>query len=147
MRYFAVIDTNVLVSAMLRANSNPGFVLKEVLCGDIIPLLNDEILSEYHDVLHRPKFRFDATAVQKLLDRIIARGIRVDAKPIAEVLPDPKDVVFYEVAMEGRRSENAYLVTGNLKHFPRKPFIVTPKEMVEIVAQGFSPTLQSWEDR
>lgn len=121
--------------------------MKEVLCGDIIPLINEEILLEYHDVLHRPKFRFDAAAVQKLIDRIVARGIRVDAKPIAEVLPDPKDVVFYEVVMEGRGSANAYLVTGNLRHFPQKPFIVTPKEMVEIVSQGFSPTLQLRKDR
>lgn len=121
--------------------------MKEVLCGDIIPLINEEILLEYHDVLHRPKFRFDAAAVQKLIDRIVARGIRVDAKPIAEVLPDPKDVVFYEVVMEGRGSANAYLVTGNLRHFPQKPFIATPKEMVEIVSQGFSPTLQLRKDR
>lgn len=45
-------------------------------------------------------------------------------------IPDPKDVVFYEVALS---KEDAYLVTGNKKHFPNKPIVVTPAEMVEIL--------------
>ena len=47
-----------------------------------------------------------------------------------EVFPDPKDIVFYEVAMS---AEDSFLVTGNLKHFPKKPFVVSPAEMVEII--------------
>ena len=47
-----------------------------------------------------------------------------------ETFSDPKDIVFYEVKMS---KEDAYLVTGNIKHFPRKPFVVTPREMVEIL--------------
>ncbi len=136
MRYYAVIDTNVLVSAMLRANSNSGSVLKEALCGEIIPLINDEIRLEYNDVLHRPKFQFDTISVKTVIDRIVARGIRVNAHPVAEMLPDPKDVIFYEVVMEQRKNEDAYLVTGNLKHFPQQPFVVTPKEMLDIIASG-----------
>ena len=50
-----------------------------------------------------------------------------------EYFPDPDDAVFYEIVMEARKDVNAYLVTGNLKHFPEKPFIVTPKEMIEIL--------------
>ena len=46
------------------------------------------------------------------------------------IFPDQKDVVFYEVALS---KEDAYLVTGNIKHFPKKPFVVTPAEMVEIL--------------
>ena len=55
MKYYAVIDTNVLVSAMLRWNSIPGSVTEETLTGRIIPLLNDEIIAEYREVLSRPK--------------------------------------------------------------------------------------------
>ena len=44
--------------------------------------------------------------------------------------PDPNDIVFYEVKMS---KEETYLVTGNIKHFPKKPFVVTPREMVEII--------------
>ena len=48
----------------------------------------------------------------------------------SEHFPDPKDIVFYEVAMS---KEDAYLVTGNTKHFPKKPIVVTPSEMLEIM--------------
>ena len=61
---------------------------------------------------------------------------RNDSGTIDEVLPDPKDVVFYAVLMEKRKEEEAYLVTGNLKHFPARTYIVTPKEMLDIIQQG-----------
>lgn len=48
-------------------------------------------------------------------------------------LPDPKDIVFYEIVMEKRKSEEAFLVTGNIKHFPTEPYIVTPREMLTIL--------------
>ena len=48
-------------------------------------------------------------------------------------LPDPKNLVFYEVVMEARKGKDASLVTGNIKHFPKKPFIVTPREMLDII--------------
>lgn len=136
MRYYAVIDTNVLVSAMLKKSSLPDRVMQEVFGGTITPLLNREILEEYWNVLQRPKFKFPEKAVNALVTGIIKRAVFVDAEPIEEILPDPKDVVFYEVVMEGRKSEDAYLVTGNKKHFPVKPFIVDPRQMVEIIEEA-----------
>ena len=133
MHYYAVIDTNVLVSAMLKFQSVPGQVANEALLGKIIPLLCDEIVAEYREVLARPKFKFDQKVVDVFIDGIIDRGIFVDAVPVEEIIPDPKDIVFYEVAMEGRKEYDAYLVTGNLKHFPVKSFVVTPKEMLDIM--------------
>ena len=44
-----------------------------------------------------------------------------------------KDLPFYEVVMEKRQTDDAYLVTGNQKHFPNRTFIVTPKEMLDIL--------------
>lgn len=132
--HYAVIDTNVLVSALLKFQSIPGQIIKEVLVGDLIPLLCDEILDEYREVLARPKFKFDKNDVEILINGIINRGIFVDAKSVVEFIPDPDDAVFYEVVMEGRKkNSNSYLVTGNIKHFPVKPFIVTPKEMYDIL--------------
>ena len=64
MKYYAVLDTNVLVSAMLKNGSVPGHVAVEALTGDIIPVLNDDILAEYEDVLNRPKFSFNKKAVR-----------------------------------------------------------------------------------
>ena len=135
MKYYAVIDTNVLVSAMLKWESVPGSVLLEALTGKIIPLLNKEIILEYRTVLSRPKFHFPLEAVEIFLEGFVKRGLFVDAESIEEILPDPKDVVFYEVVMEMRKSEDAYLVTGNQKHFPSKTFIVTPREMLDIISR------------
>ena len=134
MRYYAVIDTNVLVSAMLKIQSIPGQIANEALLGDLIPLLSEEIIAEYREVLARPKFKFDQKNVEILIDGIVDRGIFVDAVPVEEMIPDPKDIVFYEVVMEGRKEhDDTYLVTGNTKHFPTKSYIVTPKEMLEIM--------------
>lgn len=133
MRYYAVLDTNVLVSAFLNRSSVPAQVLVEAIAGRIIPLYNDEILAEYEDVLHRKKFSFTARDVRDMMETIQERGVYVEAGPVDAVLPDLDDVVFYAVVMEKRKDGAAYLVTGNQKHFPKEPFIVTPKEMLDII--------------
>lgn len=133
MRYFAVLDTNVLVSALLSKSSVPAEILDEAANGSIVPLFNDEILAEYEDVLHRKKFPFTAQEVRVLIEAIKSRGVHVEAGPVNAVLSDLDDVVFYAVVMEKRKDEGAYLVTGNQKHFPKEPFIVTPKEMLDII--------------
>ncbi len=138
MKYYVVIDTNVLVSAMLKWNSVPGNVLELTFNGPIIPLLNEAIVKEYREVLSRPKFHLTASIINDVLESIESKGIYVDAEPLEDELPDPKDRVFYEVVMEERKNEEAYLVTGNIKHFPTKPFIVTPREMIDII---FSDTV------
>ena len=133
MKHFAVIDTNVIVSAMLKRDSYPAQVLKEVLIGNINLLINESILNEYLEVLSRKKFGFPVDVVISLVDEIKKQAIYVDATSQDEYLPDPDDAVFYEIVMESRKEVDAYLVTGNLKHFPEKPFVVTPKEMIEII--------------
>ena len=136
MKYYAVLDTNVLVSAMLKTGSAPAQVVAEALNGNIIPVLNDEIIAEYEDVLNRPKFRFDKKAVSVLLDELKKRAVYSDYGLIEDALPDSKDVVFYAVLMEKRKTDNAYLVTGNLKHFPARTYIVTPREMLNIIDES-----------
>ena len=136
MKYYAILDTNVLVSAMLKMGSVPGQVAAEALNGDIIPVLNDDILSEYEDVLRRPKFKFEERAVRVFLDELKKRAVYTDAGPIEDTIPDPKDIVFYAVLMEKRKEEEAYLVTGNLKHFPIRTYIVTPREMLDILREA-----------
>ena len=133
MRYYVTIDTNVLVLALFNAESVPGQVIGEALEGSIIPLYNDEILEEYNEVLRRRKFKFNRDIIELTIDTIIKRGIAVDAGPVEDVLPDPKDVVFYAVTMEKKKEEDAFLVTGNTKHFPKVSFVVTPKEMLDII--------------
>ena len=89
MNYYAVIDTNVLVSALLKSASIPGIVARESLEGQIIPLLNDEIIAEYRAVLSRPKFKFSPEAVELIIDGLIHRGIFLDADPTDELVIDP----------------------------------------------------------
>lgn len=139
MKYFATLDTNVLVSALLGKGSIPGKILDEAISGCIVPLYADEIIAEYQDVLRRKKFPFTEQQVKAVTDAIICRGLSVEAGPVSHtIMPDPDDVVFYAVVMEKRKDANAYLVTGNQKHFPREPFIVTPKEMLDIIEMGES---------
>ena len=133
MIYYAVIDTNVLVSAMLKWNSVPGNVMELVFTGSIILVYNSEILKEYREVLSRPKFHFVEDIVDDVLEGLENRGISIEAETVDIVLPDPKDRVFYEVVLEERKTEEAYLVTGNIKHFPVETFIVTPRKMLDIV--------------
>ncbi len=134
MNYLVVIDTNVLISALLSKHSDAATVqvLNAVFDGTIIPVFNDEILAEYDDVLHRPKFKLPDANIRLLLDTIKTFGVFAEQLITNEILPDPKDLVFYEVVM-AKQDENAYLVTGNSKHFPKKPFIVTANELLDIM--------------
>lgn len=133
MTYYAVIDTKVLVSAMLKWDSVPGNIMELAFGGSIVPILNESILAEYREVLSRPKFHLSEDIINDVIDTINENALYVDAEQLEIELPDPKDRVFYEVVMEERKEEDAYLVTGNIKHFPQKPFIVTPRQMLDII--------------
>ena len=133
----AVIDTNVIVSAYITKNLEAATskVWEAVLQSKLTPIYNEEILNEYSDVLHREKFGIPEHLIKGALDKIVTNGVRGERILSDEFFPDPKDVVFYEVALS---KEDAYLVTGNIKHFPKKPIVVTPAEMLEILQrEGF----------
>ena len=133
MPIYAVIDTNVLVSAFLKATSVPRTVIEYVFGGTVVPLYDDEILAEYLEVLSRPKFHFPKESSSLIVSRIKEIGLELSAAEIEETLPDPKDVAFYAVTMNARNRGDAYLVTGNIKHFPEKAFVVTPRQMLDII--------------
>ena len=138
MTCYAVIDTNVLVSALLSSYDDAATVLVvgKLFSGEVISLFSDEILEEYNEVLRRPKFHFSERTVSMLLQTIEKYGERIVPEPTGELLPDMKDLPFYEVVVEKRDDDDAYLVTGNKKHFPIKPFIVTAKEFLDILTMG-----------
>ena len=134
MEYYAVIDTNVLLSALLSKNEDSATVrvLDAVFEGKIIPLYHQDILAEYDAVLHREKFHLHEEIIRTVLDAVRQYGVEVFPQPTGAVLIDMDDLVFYEVAME-KRDDGAYLVTGNQKHYPFKDFIITPAEMIAII--------------
>lgn len=133
---YAVIDTNVLVSALLSVHEDAATVLlmHRLLSGEIIPVYSNEIMEEYHEVLHRRKFKFAPDRIEYILLAIERYGVLVEPSPTGILLPDMKDLPFYEVVME-KRDDEAYLVTGNQKHFPAEPFIVTARQMLDILDQ------------
>ena len=132
MKVYAVIDTNVLVSAMLTHNleSATTKTIEAIVTGKIMPLYNPEIIEEYEDVLYRKKFDLDNDDVSQMIRFIIQVGINIERTKSNEVFPDPSDAVFYEVALS---KEGSFVVTGNLKHFPKSPIVVTPSEILEII--------------
>ena len=134
MKIYAVIDTNVIISALLSRHQDSATVkvLDHLYNRTIIPIYNDEILDEYATVLRRTKFNFPESTICATLEAIKAGGVKSDRISCEEQLPDPKDIVFYEVALS---VEDSYLVTGNTKHFAKKPFVVTPAEMLQIINQ------------
>lgn len=132
---YAVIDTNVLVSALfsIHGESNPAIIIRKIIDGTITPLYNEEILSEYIEVLGRDKFPFRQTDIEWMINLFKEHGISLSStSKTDENFIDKDDIVFYEVALS---KEESYLVTGNIKHFPKKPFIVTPTEMVAIISE------------
>ena len=134
MQCYAVVDTNVIVSALIakKPDSPPRQVFRAMLSGDIIPLYQSDILSEYEEVLSRKKFHLNSETIQTVLKAVRQFGVEVIPKPTGEILIDMDDLVFYEVAME-KREDDAYLVTGNQKHYPVRDFIVTPAAMLQIL--------------
>ena len=133
MKFYAVIDTNVVVSSMLSHESNPGLIIDYVVAGNIIPILNEEILKEYLNVLTRNKFGFNDIAIKETIDVIKKDAIYLQREQTIEDFIDKDDIVFFEIVMSARSTMDAYLITGNMKHYPVRSYVVTPKEMIEII--------------
>lgn len=109
-----VIDTNVLVSSLWSKSGAPAKVLSMVIRGVLIPCFDYRIMSEYREVMQRPKFGFSKGEVNSLLDWFENIGRSVIVEPIDKIFIDEADKKFYEVA----KFCNAILITGNLRHFP-----------------------------
>ena len=123
-----VLDTNVLVSALWSADSKPAAIVNAVIAGRFTACYDYRILDEYVKVLHRPKFRFNEWEINSLLDPVIRNGISVIADPLPEIaFADESDKKFFEVA----KFCHAYVVTGNIKHYPSDGCIITVADFYE----------------
>lgn len=118
MKYYVVLDTNVVVSALFNISSVPGIILQEALAGRVIPLLHEDILDEYNDVLHRPKFKFDRRDIEIALTGLIKRGIFLDAATIEDYVPDPDDAIFYEGGYGSKRNYRRLSCNRQHQAFP-----------------------------
>ena len=135
IKILAVLDTNVLVSAALKPPSIPGIIVDKAMQGEITPVLNEKIISEYERVLHSKKFNFPDEKINNMIGTLKERGIFLNEAEITDKVLHDTDVVFYAVTMEALEDKEsvAYLVTGNKKHFPIKKYVVSPREFFYII--------------
>ena len=122
-----VLDTNVLVSALMTPSGNPAKVHKMFLAEELTLVYSEEILAEYEDVLFRPRLRIPTDDADAVLEAIRQCGDLVTPNPSTDSMPDEDDRIFYDAA----KCTGAYLVTGNSRHYPSEPFILTPTEFLD----------------
>ncbi|TKB79435.1 MAG: putative toxin-antitoxin system toxin component, PIN family [Nitrospira sp.] len=138
-----VVDTNVLVAGLLSPFGPPGEILCMVASGTLRLCFDARILTEYEEVLARPKFRFNAEQTQALMDHIQAEGFSVASNPLPVRLPDPSDEPFLQSAVA---SEADCLITGNIKHFPsarrQGMTILSPREFLDYYRKRSTPRIR-----
>jgi putative PIN family toxin of toxin-antitoxin system len=127
-----VLDTNVLISGLLSVTGPPGRIVSLIPKGIFVPCFDGRILSEYREVLLRPRLGIARHFAERLLADIEEEGEIVVATPLPDRLPDPTDDPFLEVAIAAKAD---LLVTGNLRHFPSRlrygVAVVSPREFLE----------------
>lgn len=129
---YVVIDTNVIVSALITKKNNAATtrVLELALMGEIVPLYDQDVLDEYLEVLTRKKFKLKEDSIQYIIKTITINGIDTLRTSFLEDMPDEDDRVFYELSLS---EPDSLLITGNSKHFPRTPRVVSPSEFLRII--------------
>jgi putative PIN family toxin of toxin-antitoxin system len=124
-----VLDTNVIVSALLCPQSLPAEILDLVLNGTIRIVYDNNVLVEYVDVLNRDKFKLDKETIKVVLDFIRTDGEYIISVPRNIQLIDEDDKMLYELYKNGAD----FLITGNIRHFPKEKNIITPREFIETI--------------
>lgn len=118
----AVIDTNILVSALLTHGGVPAQLIVAMRSQTLTPVVSESILAEYAEVLSRPKFSFAKDRVASLLEDMKGLALFLKPQPIPlQDLPDPDDAPFIAAAL----TAGCVIITGNSKHFPPKTGVET----------------------
>lgn len=128
-----VIDTNIVVSALLRSGGLPEAVLSLALGGIVQLCVSEPVLAEYEDVLRRPRLGIELKKVALALTRIREVSLMVTPSSRVTACSDPDDNIFLECA---DAAEAKYLVTGNTDDFPKlwnKTRILTAREFIEVI--------------
>jgi putative PIN family toxin of toxin-antitoxin system len=125
-----VIDTNVIVSALLHPGRTPDQALRQALAGGAVVLVDVRVEAEYRDVVQRRKFAaVPAERREALLADLLRSAVHVACRGSLDPLVDEGDRPFVEVARAGAADA---LVTGNVRHFPPSLgiVVVTPAELL-----------------
>ena len=138
-----VLDTNIVVSALLRSGGLPHAVFNLAVDRVVQLCISEPILAECEEVLRRPHLKIHPDKVTTALARIREAGLLVTPTTKVTDASDPDDNIFLECAAA---AEAEYLVTGNQGHFPaevwRKVRIVTARQFLGDIAdmQGLEPS-------
>jgi uncharacterized protein len=134
-----VMDTNVLVSAVLSPHGPPGQLLDLVLDGKLTLVLSPAISFEYREVLSRPRFKFDLQQINALLETLENTSLHVAPLPWPLPLPDASDEPFIATAAAAL----VPLVTGNLVDYPvssrANVAVHSPREFFDGLRDGLPP--------
>ena len=122
-----VVDTNVIVSALMNINGIPAKILSLIINGKLKILYDNRIIFEYIDVLSRKEFGFSDEIINDMIDFFKHDGEFINAEYLKKKFSDEADKKFYEVYKFG---EAQYLITGNIKHFPKEDNIILPKDFI-----------------
>lgn len=129
-----VLDTNVIVSALLKPQGVEAAVLLLVLHGMVAVALSEPVLAEYEEVLSRPKFKRPADVLIGLLTDLRSVGHLVRPQHTLAVSVHESDNRFLECA-EAAHAD--FLITGNKRHFPpewKTTKVVNAREFIESFA-------------
>ena len=133
-----VLDTNIIVSAHLKPHALERSILDIAIASRLRWYASEEILREYEQVLFRPKFKIETTALHASFRQMYSAAVVVSPKVRVHAALDPSDNIFLECAQEACSD---YLVTGNKRDFPAEwcgTRIVSSRELVEV----FIPALK-----
>lgn len=117
-----VLDTNIILSAILSENGQPAKIFDLFLEKEVILYYCEAMIDEYKDVLSRERFGISRERVGRIINIIRKLGLNAEPKSSTFPMEDESDRIFYDTAHE----VYAWLVTGNVKHYPDKDFILTP---------------------
>ena len=131
----AVVDTGVLVSALIRPRGAIGDVLRALRDGRFIPIYSTAMVVEIVDVLGRPKFQvkyhIQPDDITVLINLLRLRGDLVVPEREITACRDPKDNKFLETALAGAADT---IVTGDDDLLVLDPFeeidILRPTEFL-----------------
>ena len=119
-----VLDTNIILSAVLSGGGYPGRIFDAVIDKEIKIYINEEIIEEYKDVLSRDYFNISRERVGRTINVIRKLGEMITCETSSFPMKDESDRIFYDAA----QSSEAWLISGNIKHYPEKDFIMPPAD-------------------
>ena len=127
-----VIDTNVIVSSIITPLGNSAMIMKMFFSGAVQGVFSPPIIDEYIKVLSYKRLGIAEETKNDIIDVILELGSIIEPSVSSFLIPDESDRIFYDTAKES----GGTLITGNSKHYPDEPFIMTPSDFVALYANS-----------